>query len=207
MTMPTTCFSWFSKPWNYNDWLSNLGTTGLCWHTKRKSCKGFLVPANQPASWGLSPVPNSAETTPKSQWPRPWRVTVMRQTAKSKRDVQRDTESCCMDSHVLLRSGEIREHSVGGWAGREASGRRDWTQSTGEWHQQHRQRRENEGRGDGLIEREIFITERKATRRAELKLAGGSPTTLGFRRWGFPSRGKWVLFQCDLGKPSLTVVK
>ena len=41
----------------------------------------------------------------------------MRQTAKSKRDVQRDTESCCMDSHVLLRSGEIREHSVGGWVG------------------------------------------------------------------------------------------
>lgn len=40
-------------------------------------------------------------------------------------------ESCCMDSHVLLRSGEIREHLVGGW-GREASGRRDWTLSTGE---------------------------------------------------------------------------
>lgn len=133
MTMPTTCFSWFSKPWNYNDWLSNLGTTGLCWHTKRKSCKGFLVPANQPASWGLSPVPNSAETTPKSQWPRPWRVTVMRQTAKSKRDVQRDTESCCMDSHVLLRSGEIREHSVGGWVGGQGGLRETGLDSEHRW--------------------------------------------------------------------------
>lgn len=50
----------------------------------------------------------------------------------------------------------------------------------------------NEGGGDGLIELDTFITERKATRRAELKLAGGGPTTQSFR--GFPAEGSECYF-------------
>ena len=74
-------------------------------------------------------------------------ITVTRQTAEGKSDVQRDAESCCMDSPVLLRSGEIREHLVGGWV-KEASGRQDWTPSTGE-------RTSNTDRGMGRREEEM----------------------------------------------------
>lgn len=54
----------------------------------------------------------------------------MRQTAEGKSDVAKETlESCCMDSHVLLRSGEPGALV---WVGQEASGETDQTPSTGE---------------------------------------------------------------------------
>ena len=80
--------------------------------------------------------------------------------------------------------------ALGGWVGQGGFRETGLDSKHRRANQQHRQRHGKEGGGDGLIKREIFITEQKAIRRGELKLAGGDSTTQGFRPRGFPSRGK-----------------